>query len=339
MTSTMKPKLITTLIFLFIVSNYFAQVNKLTVANWNLENLFDVADDPETDDREFLPSSKKEWNQEKLTHKFKNLAKVIMTMKENTGPDLLGVEEVEHKTMLDSLTQSYLAKGKYKVAYAESPDNRGIDCGLIYNSGIMELIEVSSLYIKLPDKYPTRTILCVTLSLNNNDTIVVYVNHWPSRRGGLQESEDNRIEAAKVLRKSISEKLKLNPDRKIVAVGDFNDEPESKSLFEVVNAKGDSCSTGKTVADSQLVNLAYNKSMNDEGSYLYQQTWNMLDQIIVSGGLYKKYNCNSFEVFKPEFLLTKSGKFMGAAYPTYGGGNRYLGGYSDHLPVIADFIF
>jgi endonuclease/exonuclease/phosphatase family metal-dependent hydrolase len=335
----MKLKLISIIILLFIFSNCFAQEKKLTVANWNLENLFDIADDPETDDQEFLPSSAKEWNQEKLTQKFKNLSKVIMTMKENSGPDILGVEEVEHKALLDSLVQTYLSKEKYKVAYSESPDNRGIDCGLIYNSQIMEVLEVSSLYIKLPDNYPTRTILCVTLSLYGHDTIVVYVNHWPSRRGGLQESEDNRIAAAKVLRKSISEKLKLNPDRKIVAVGDFNDEPENKSLYDGVYAKGDSCSSGKIVADSQLVNLAYNKSVKDEGSYLYQQTWNMLDQIIVSGGLYKKYNCNSFEVFKPEFLLTKSGKFMGAAYPTYGGGNRYLGGYSDHLPVVADFTF
>ncbi len=335
----MKLKLFNLFIILFFATNCFTQEKQLTIANWNLENLFDVIDDPETDDQEFLPTGKMEWNQDRLTHKFKNLSKVISAMKDSSGPDILGVEEVEHKTMLDSLVKTYLEKGKYKVAYAESPDNRGIDCGLIYNSKIMEVLEVSSLYIKLPDNYPTRTILCVTLSLYNNDTIVVYVNHWPSRRGGLTESEDNRIAAANILKKSISDKLKLCPGRKIVAVGDFNDEPENKSLTEVVYAKADSCSSETSYADSQLINLAYRKSMKDEGSYLYQQTWNMLDQIIVSGELYKKYNCNSFEVFKPEFLLTKSGKFKGAAFPTFGGGNKYLGGYSDHLPVMANFKF
>ncbi len=334
----MKTKILI-LLFTVLVFNYFGQEKQITIANWNLENLFDVEDDPNKDDQEFLPSSAKEWTQERLTQKFKNLSKVITAMNDGTGPDLIGVEEVEHQSLLDSLVQKYLEKNKYNIAYAESPDNRGIDVGLIYNDKIMDLIKTDTLSVELSDKYPTRLILCAKLLLFKKDTIAIYVNHWPSRRGGEEESENNRIAAAEVLRKSIDEELRNNPEAKIVVVGDFNDEPENKSIFEVLKAKDYDCVKSDTIANGNLFNLAYAKSAKGEGSYLYQQNWNMLDQIMISAGLYKNYVCNSFEIFKPEFLVTKSGKFKGAAFPTYGGGNRYLGGYSDHLPVTAYFSF
>ncbi len=93
-------------------------------------------------------------------------------------------------------------------------------------------------------------------------------------------------------------------------------------------------------SESELFNLSYASFENGEGSFKYRDTWNMLDQIIVSGSIITgndiNYICNSFEVFNPNFIVTQSGKYEGTPYPTYGG-RKYLGGYSDHFPVIAKF--
>ena len=66
----------------------------------------------------------------------------------------------------------------------------------------------------------------------------------------------------------------------------------------------------------------------------------MLDQVIISGALIDSKNmhyiCNSFEVYKPSIMVTRSGRYEGAPFPTYGG-SRYLGGYSDHYPVVTLF--
>jgi hypothetical protein len=93
-------------------------------------------------------------------------------------------------------------------------------------------------------------------------------------------------------------------------------------------------------AAGELFNLSYQSFESGDGSYKYRDTWNMLDQIIVSGSIITgndfRYLCNSFEVYKPEVIVTKSGKYEGTPFPTFGG-RKYLGGYSDHFPVISKF--
>ncbi|MCB0748507.1 MAG: endonuclease/exonuclease/phosphatase family protein, partial [Ignavibacteriae bacterium] len=115
------------------------------VANWNVENLFDVIDDPDKNDEDFLPSGSKEWTERKLINKMTNLARVIEFMNDGNGPDILGVEEVENEALLIDLTENYLENKNYKIAYSESPDARGIDNGLIYNSEVFGIESVNPL--------------------------------------------------------------------------------------------------------------------------------------------------------------------------------------------------
>jgi hypothetical protein len=338
----MKNHLSIIILFVFVNSIILSGQNRgyFYAANWNLENLFDTVDDPKKDDAEFLPTSEKQWDKEKLNRKFYNLAQVINSMNDGNGPDLLGVEEVEHKSLLDTLTKKYLKGNNYKVAYAESPDERGIDVGLIYNSDFFTVLNISGDIVNLPNNDKTRLILNVILKTIEGDTLFVFVNHWPSRRGGEQESEINRINSASVLRVEVNKILLTNIKSKILIIGDFNDEPDNNSIYETLDAKDFDCTDLSSIKLLKLYNLAYKKFKEGEGTYLYQSNWNMIDQIIVSGNLLKKnYQCNSFEIYKPEFMITKSGKYNGAAFPTYGSGNRYLGGYSDHFPVIAKFSF
>ncbi len=336
------------IIFISLPIILFAQVNKETlfVAQWNSENLFDTIDDPKTVDEEFLPQGKKEWTAERLDKKLYNLARVIRSMNNNDGPDILGMCEVEHQTLIDSMLKNFLADKNYGVAYLESPDERGIDNGLIFKKEKLSLIGVKGLYVNLGNSYETRLILFVQLLFNKKDTLNVFVNHWPSRRGGEEQSEWARIIAAKTLRHTVDSLLLSNDRSKIIIIGDFNDEPANISITENLKAEPflcDSMINKNMVEDNKtdLFNLAYQKYSEGDGTYFYKDNFNMLDQIIISKNLLIgndiKYKCNSFEVYKPEFMVTHSGKFKGAPFPTYGG-NRYLGGYSDHFPVTAEFI-
>ena len=318
----------------------------LFVAHWNLENLFDTNDDPKTEDEEFLPTGSKEWNEERLDKKMYNLSRIIRSMNNDNGPDLLGVCEVEHQFLLDSMTTKYLSDKFYKVAYLESPDGRGIDNGIIYNSKRFNLLDIKGLSVDMGGGYETRLILEGIFLFEKIDTIYFFVNHWPSRRGGEIESEPRRISAAKTLRTEVESILSVKNKSKIIIVGDFNDEPTNVSITESLKAKPffcDSLDHENLPEDSgtDLFNLSYKAWFDGMGSYKYQDNFNMLDQIMISKDLLLednlKYLCNSFEVFKPELMVTRSGKFKGAPFPTYGG-SRYLGGYSDHFPVSAKFL-
>ena len=330
---------------LFISRLGFAQGTRpdtLFVATWNLENLFDTTDDAGKHDGEFTPESRIQWTQQRLDLKLSHLARVIKAMNNGNGPDILGVVEVEHQALLDSLINGYMGEKYYRVAYMESPDNRGIDNGIIYNSKKLKLLKVYGDTVILPDKYPTRLILNANFLYNGNDTLEVFENHWPARLGGAEKTEANRISAAETLRKQVAKYLNENADTKIIIMGDFNDEPGNKSIASILSADSTVCD-GKTADNNrELYNLAYKDFSKNLGSYKYRNNWNMLDQIIVSRSLINgrnlKYICGSFRIFKPEYMVTKSGKYKGTPFPTYGG-RKYLGGYSDHFPVTAEFVY
>ena len=323
-----------------------AQTKKDTVvvAFYNQENLFNAVDDPENDDAEFLPSSKKEWTEERFEKKMFNMARVIRSMNDNRGPDIIGFAEVENQKVLETMVEKHLSDLNYQIVYKESPDNRGIDVGLIFKKDKFTFFSMSADTVILSDKYPTRLILNANIVTKGKDTLHIFANHWPSRRGGSEASAKNRIDAAQTLKNRINELFGKSGKANIIVFGDFNDEPTDISIKETLNTLPLTCKDIKKLpknASKNLYNLAYSKKMNGEGSYKYQSEWDMIDQIIISGNLLtnKTFHliCNSFEIYKPEFIVTKSGKYEGAPFPTYGG-TRYLGGYSDHFPVLAKFL-
>ncbi|MBI9072300.1 MAG: endonuclease/exonuclease/phosphatase family protein [Melioribacteraceae bacterium] len=320
-------------IFLFLVislSVCFSQ-DTVYVASYNLENLFDNIDDPDKKDEEFLAEGKKQWTDARIEQKFANLAKVINYMNNGVGPDILGVVEVEHEHLLLSLIEKHLKSKNYKTAYAEAPDNRGIDCGLIFNADLFGLEKTAAHEVILLDEYPTRSVLEVVLRTKADKNIHVFVNHWPSRRGGAEKSEPNRVAAAKVLKKSIQSINNSETNASIIVLGDFNDEPDNNSIKEILADKEYSKS------DAVMFNTSYKAFENGLGSYKYRDDWNMLDQIIISNGLKDRYIKDSFEVIKPEFAVQKEGKYKGTSFPTFGG-SKYLGGFSDHYPVSIKLI-
>jgi len=334
----MKTKIIV-IIFLFVQTFVFGQ-KQFFVANYNLQNLFDTINDPNKNDEEFLPDGSKKWTNERLDKKLYNLSRAIRYMNNIQGPDLLGVEEVEHRSVLDTMINRYFCDKNYKVAYLESPDKRGIDAGLIYNANIFTPLSIKGLKVELPSHYPTRLILKVHFKMSSGDSIFVFVNHWPSRRGGSKKSAINRITAANVLKTAVAKLQTSNPKVKIIIIGDFNDEPYNTSIAETLGAKLYNPETDTKTSEHKLYNLAAQSYRNGKGTFLYRSQWNMLDQIIINGNLMDggkiNYRSNSFRIINPYFIRTHSGKYKGASFPTYGGW-KYLGGYSDHFAVGALF--
>ncbi|MCF8240300.1 MAG: hypothetical protein K9J16_02865 [Melioribacteraceae bacterium] len=332
----------TLLIFVTGAQCQSSEGNRIYVASWNLENLFDTVDDPDKRDEEFTAAGTKEWTDEKFENKKDSIAKVIKWMNDGNGPDLLGIQEIEHEYIMADLLEEHFPDRNYKLSYVESLDGRGIDNGLVYNADLFTYIKTTPHEVKLSDGYPTRYILQTELIYMDKDTLHVFVNHWPSRSGGQEKSEPNRIKAASVLRNVFEDLQNDYKDLNAIMIGDFNDDPTNKSIAGVLEAAELKCD-GTEEVPSEIYNLSYSKFINENiGTYLYRGNWNMLDQIIVSKDMVDNekfsYECGSFEIVKPEFLVTPSGKYKGATIPTFGG-RTYLSGFSDHFPVAAKFIY
>lgn len=298
----------------------------IDVVFYNVENLFDIEDDPLTFDDEFTPDSTKQWTEERYQKKLKDLSKVIYSVPKNGYPEVIGVCEVENRKVVEDLFKTdSLINRKYAIVHEESPDKRGIDVALAYDSDVMsELYHRAFRYnFSFEPETTTRDILYVKL-LADKDTLHFFVNHWPSRRGGQEASEPKRLKAATVLRTQIDSILLKDENAKIIAMGDFNDYPNNNSMTEVMN-----CEPG---AGQFLTNLTYSLHENGFGTYNYKGEWGMLDQFIVSDAVSTTLSDSAAYIFKEDWMLYKDGDREAVPSKTYGGPN-YYGGYSDHLPI------
>ncbi|MCZ2140708.1 MAG: endonuclease/exonuclease/phosphatase family protein [Bacteroidia bacterium] len=329
----------TIILMLVLITTYASHAQKsICIAFYNQENLFDTIDDPHKNDNEFLPTSKKEWNTEKYLNKLQNMSKVISSINDNKAPDIIGMAEVENKEMAQALTSTeLLKKHKYTVVHFESPDERSIDNALLFKSSQFKLISATPVPVILSD-FPnvnTRDILMVRLEQKKKpkSQVVVLVNHFPSRLGGEKKSEPKRWGAAQILRNVCDSLFANNPQENIVIMGDFNDEPTNSSMDSVLRAKA----SAYDLNNGNLFNAMYEMKLNNEGSYLYRGHYEMLDQIILSSSITNCtgtmcYEKSSATVYKQDWMLEQEGKYKGSPKRTYAG-NKFLNGYSDHLPV------
>ena len=305
-----------------------------TIGFYNVENLFDTQDDPLTLDEEFTPEGKNKWTEDRCQNKLEKISQVIEALE---YPFLFGLCEVENEAVLEQLCSSKeLKKNNYGHIHYDSPDKRGIDVALLYRKGIFKPMRHYPIRVNIPDDieadYTTRDILYVKGELRKKYLLHIFVNHWPSRRGGVQESEPKRTFTAQRLRKSVDSLYNINSSANIVILGDFNDEPNNTSLNKTLKADAapmDTIPTG-------LVNTAMKLYQQDQGTYKYRGDWNMLDQIIISQALYQKAGSDIHQkILSEDWLIYEDEKYGKRPNRTYGG-PVYYGGYSDHLPVYLE---
>ncbi len=322
--------------------------NVYAVGFYNLENLFDTCHDEGKNDYDFLPNGSYKWNALKYNRKLHNMARTLADMGTDTGSGklplgcaIIGVSEVENSRALDDLVaQPELAERGYKYAHIEGPDRRGVDCAMLYNPKLFTLRDVELIpyvpELEADSSFMTRGFLTVSGMLAD-EAVSVIVCHWPSRFSGsfYRECAGRQVRAVK------DSLMRADPNRKVIVMGDMNDDPQNKSMAEELGAKPNI----KDVGDNEMYNPWWNVLNSGTGTLSYEGSWNLFDQIVVSPNMldragtrdYSKLTYWRCKIQNFSYLLQSEGRYKGSPKRTTAGG-VWLDGYSDHLPTAIFLI-
>lgn len=358
----MKLKNIICLFITLIAIQTEAQDKKFavhTVAFYNIENFYDMVNDPNTRDDEWV------YTKEYYTKKVHNIAKVIAqlgTGENPNSPTIIGLGEVENRNVLEDLVKDpQIIDRDYGIVHFDSPDSRGIDCAFLYQKKYFKLNSSSNIPLIITEA-DTKTnkkvkkeaeevtddkneVDAVTKRIRTRDQILMsgfldgeemhfIVNHWPSRRGGEKVSSPLREKAAALNVRIIDSLQKINPNAKVLTMGDLNDGPYNNSIKKVLNAKADK----KEVQPLGMYNPMENMAKKGIGTLAYRDAWDIFDQIIVTEPLvredYSTWHFWKAGVYNKQFMIQQTGRFAG-----YGLRNNSVEpGYSDHFPVYVYLI-
>jgi len=359
------------------VASFAGQSTTLKVMGYNVQNLFDTVDSPDTNDVEFTPTGAQKWTEQTLSDKIANLTEVI----QNENASVLGLSEIENAEVLKKFQKS-LAKIGYRYALAaRSDDGRGIRTALVSKFPIVSNANhrVWSDSWKGADGtiQKTRDIQEVTIDASSigsnfepaktfpkllrrnaweimgssNLLVTFLLNHWPSRGGGPIR-DVYRLDVAKQHAQIVKNIVGKNPDRYLISLGDFNDELHNASFQNGMDITQSydalrSAPVGAVYAtDSEFDAL----SNQEKGTYYFakDKVWNALDHILVSKGAnLLSGRTQGFTYRKGSTKIVRPAKFMDQKiYPAgcelknkgrSADGLRCLKGASDHLAMTALF--
>jgi hypothetical protein len=308
----------------------------VAIAFYNSENFFDTVDDPEKNDEEFTPTGKYRYTMKVYANKLRNIAQVIQGMSQGDNLAMVGMAEVENKTVLNDLIHQPAISGhNYRYIWYSGGDPRGINVALVYDPRLLTVLSSESLPVDISGtggKTETRDILHV-YGLLLGDTVHIFVNHWPSRRGGMGESDAKRTIAAAVAKKTIGDIQRKKPSARVIVMGDFNDNPADASLASVLGAACNRSSVPPAGLYNPYCEL-FNAGM---GTEVYKHQWNLFDQVIISGSFLtnqrNKLHFERADVYKPDFLIDHYKGHEGEPHRSFVG-TKWINGYSDHFPVL-----
>ena len=313
-------KMITNVIYITIsllTLSCSSPIKPLSIGYWNVENLFDIFDDPTKNDEEFSIGGRKNVTQEIYDLKIKQSAEVLTDL----NVDVLGLSEVENAMVLEDLNSAYKER-HYKIIHFDSPDERGIDNALLYDPNYFKVITSRPIPNTLPGGDKTRDILYVKGSYAD-ELIHLFVNHWPSNYGGREKSIPKRAATAQLVIREISPILSLDPSAEIILVGDFNEDPDEMNVQSL-----------KTIGLSSLMEPML--GVPKKGTYVYRGEDLFYDQIIIHESLRDQEGLalvsNSTYILDLPKYRQQEGNYKHFPY-RFWAGNNLLGGYSDHLAI------
>ncbi|MCX6251703.1 MAG: hypothetical protein NTX61_13240 [Bacteroidetes bacterium] len=311
------------------------------VVFYNVENLYDPYNDSVKRDDDFTSTGGKRWTYSRFLAKLLHLSKLFISIGEGNPPAIIGMCEVENDYVLQKLIYATPLKNtRYKIIHYDSPDARGVDVAMLYRPDRFRVLASKPVKVRFPfdTNSATRDILYVRGLIFTQDTLHLFINHWPSRRGGYTESTPKRNFVAGLLKFTVDSILQKHTNANILIMGDFNDEPDNESISRILGARAD---TGD-LRPMDLVNLMTFKLKEwNMGTIKYQGKWSIFDQIIISGNLLGKQNSihsgiNDAHIFKGNFLLEDDSRYLGSKLNRTYVGPNYHGGFSDHLPIYLD---
>ncbi len=340
---------------------------------YNLENLYDPFNDSLTNDEEFTPEGAKHWNYRRYVQKLQCLSKTLLAVGGWEPPEIIGMCEVENRDVLHKLIyDTPLSAFHYRIVHHESPDPRGVDVALLYRPDKITALADSAIGVlyAFDTVSRTRDILYAKLLVTDKDTLHIFVNHWPSRFGGYMQTIEKRAQAASTLKKVVDSIQHSDLLASIVIMGDLNDDPQDESISRVLLAGGgrQEAGGGKQEAgggrqeagggrqeagggrqeagggkqEAGLVNLmAGNTITGYAGTLKHGETWHTFDQFIVSRALADgagnlELPSHQMLIFRAPYLLVEDPNRFGSKLNRTYLGPRYLGGFSDHLPIFLD---
>lgn len=318
--------------------------NSFVFMEMNAENLFDPIDDPQSEDDAFLPNAPRAWTWKKFRRKVNNLSKVIAAAGGDKQPDAIALCEVENDSVLVYLTKrSVLRKLRYEYIITHSDDVRGMNVAFLYNPMTFKVLYTETMHPDfhgLPRK-KTRDILHVAGMVLTGDTLDVFVCHFPSRLDKRKQGKTFRMRLTEQLKGTIDTLFAVRQNANIIITGDFNDTPTDEVLMRSLQAEPVTANPQNPQHD-RLYNLMNGKTARHDidGTYYFKGRWEILDNFIVSGRLLSKNSrfytsYDACRILDTDFLLTETeGKYM--PLQTYKG-YKYVGGFSDHLPVVVRF--
>ncbi|HUH28547.1 endonuclease [Gelidibacter sp.] len=301
-----------------------------TIAFYNTENLVDYIDNPLTLDDGFLETSSKKWTKVRYEKKIYKIGLAISKIGFDDlqkPPTLIGLSEVENDKVLKDLVNSpHLKNHRYGFLRYDSPDERGIDVALLYDTDNFTLIASENIALNVESELGvrdyTRDILKVSGYLDG-EKIHILVNHWPSRHQESDTTGHKRMFAAQRVAGLIDDIIKNEADAKIIIMGDFNDNPKNESIQYLKNTKS-------------LFNPMEKLMSYTRGSATHNFKWILFDQIMMTQNFLEPYNKGlkflKADIFDDKFLAEYRGKYKGQPFRTYAG-KKYKGGFSDHFPV------
>ncbi|WP_457750216.1 endonuclease/exonuclease/phosphatase family protein [Sulfurimonas sp.] len=313
----------------------------MKIASYNVENIFDLQRSGH-EYKEYIPYSKSNWNDVNYKKKLKNIAKVI----KDINPDIIGLQEIESLHALKDLRYALKRAGVYYPYYKIA----NLKDTTVKVAILSKIPFVYTHEIAVTSSYRYRNILEAKFKINNKD-LYILVNHWKSKAG----PESMRIVSAKKLKKRVQE---LGKDKNIIALGDFNSDYEEYEIFQRKRRHNDTngitginhiLGTVKYQTDAQhtqvepndFYNLWYDTAPEKRYSYIYRGKKEAMDSILVSAALLDNkgidYKIHSISAFEKPYLFR--GKAIYRWQTTRSKLRRHKGkGYSDHLPVIAEFV-
>ncbi len=336
-------RLLFTGLFVLLLAAGFAQ-KPYKVMFYNFENLFDTINDPDVLDEEFTPEGPKKWNSVKYERKLGNLERVLFDIAaiDRDYPIVIGVSEIENRSVMEDVAaRPKLAPAHYSIVHYDSPDARGVDVGFFYRPDVFQLEGSAPIPYTLesdPD-FKTRDIVTMWGTIDGAPFYFM-VAHWPSRLGGKEASAYKRMRAAEIMRHAADSVLQLNPQTRVVMMGDFNDDATDDSITEVLGAKGDI----RKLESGDYYNPFINVLKAGYGTLAYQDMWNLFDNVVVSANLatgadggwriVKASPKARFygNIFKRNYMIQQEGQYKGYPLRTFVG-NNFQGGFSDHFPV------
>lgn len=350
----MKRSILVAAIVLLLSTVTFAQKTQqnYVIGFYNLENLFDIYDDPVKNDSEFLPEGKNKWTQAKYEKKLHNMAKVIRSMADNNKRwhTILGISEIENRLVIEDLvSQPEIADANYQIVHYDSPDRRGVDVALLYKPDQFTYLDSESIPfdfnsdIDFSDTdtsyFKTRDILMVH-GLIAGEHFAFYVAHLPSRVGG--KGGNLRSRGAEIIYNHSREMEAKYPGIKIVAMGDMNDNPTDDSMAKYLHGQ----ERLENVTPTEFFSPYISMLKAGYGSLCYQGVWSIYDLELVNynlahapdGGLKiqpvtKNHGKEYYGVvFKRPWMTTQKGQYKGYPFRTFSNG-AFVGGYSDHYPT------